>query len=80
MPTTSANVSGMPEAGDARAIVEQLGDSVDLVLDGGPAPGGPASTVIDCTLERPRVIRAGAIDPGLLADALDAAGLPHDLR
>jgi L-threonylcarbamoyladenylate synthase len=80
MPTTSANVSGRPEAGDAQAIVEQLGDSVDLVLDGGPAPGGPASTVIDCTMERPRVIRAGAIDPALLADALDAAGLPHDLR
>jgi L-threonylcarbamoyladenylate synthase len=80
LPTTSANISGQAQAPDAETIVEQLGDSIDLVLDGGPAAGGPASTVIDCTLERPRVIRAGAIDPARLADALDAVGLPHDLR
>lgn len=80
MPTTSANVSGQPEARGAQEIVEQLGDGVDLVLDGGPAAGGPASTVIDCTTERPKVIRAGAVDPARLADVLDAAGLAHDLR
>src|SRR6476661_6559819 len=40
LPTTSANVSGLPEASDAAAILDQLGDSVDLVLDGGPARGG----------------------------------------
>jgi L-threonylcarbamoyladenylate synthase len=79
MPTTSANVSGRPEAGDAQAIVEQLGDSVDLVLDGGPTRGGPASTVVDCTAERPRLIRSGAVDPGRLAEVLEAAGLAHDL-
>jgi L-threonylcarbamoyladenylate synthase len=80
MPTTSANVSGRPEAGDAQAIVDELGDAVDLVLDGGPAGGGPASTVVDCTGERPRIIRSGAIEPAHLAEVLDAAGLPHDLR
>jgi L-threonylcarbamoyladenylate synthase len=79
MPTTSANVSGRPEAGDAQAIVEQLGDSVDLVLDGGPTRGGPASTVVDCTAERPRLIRSGAVDPARLAEVLEAAGLAHDL-
>ena len=49
LPATSANVSGAPEASDAAGIVEQLGDAIDLVLDGGPALGGPASTVVDCT-------------------------------
>lgn len=61
LPTTSANVSGLPEASDAADIVEQLGPSVGLVLDGGPAHGGPASTVVDCTVEPPRVLRVGAI-------------------
>jgi L-threonylcarbamoyladenylate synthase len=61
IPTTSANISGVPEARDAAAIVAQLGDAVALVLDGGPAHGGPASTVVDCTLEPPRILRAGAI-------------------
>ena len=49
LPTTSANVSGLPEASDAAEILAQLGDGVDLILDGGPARGGPPSTVVDCT-------------------------------
>ncbi len=62
LPVTSANVSGLPEATDAAGIVEQLGDAVQLVLDGGPAHGGPASTVVDCTdPRRVRILRAGAV-------------------
>ncbi|HEX2755426.1 MAG TPA: L-threonylcarbamoyladenylate synthase [Candidatus Limnocylindrales bacterium] len=61
IPTTSANVSGVPEARDAAGIVAQLGDAVALVLDGGPAHGGPASTVVDCTVEPPRILRVGAV-------------------
>ncbi len=61
IPTTSANVSGLPEARDAAAILAQLGDAIALVLDGGPAHGGPASTIVDCTVEPPRILRAGAI-------------------
>ena len=61
LPTTSANVSGVPEARDATGIVDQLGDAVALVLDGGPAHGGPPSTVVDCTVEPPRILRIGAV-------------------
>jgi L-threonylcarbamoyladenylate synthase len=62
LPVTSANVSGLPEASDAAGILEQLGDAVELVLDGGPAHGGPASTVVDCTTEGiVRILRAGAV-------------------
>ena len=80
LPTTSANVSGLPEASDATAIVEQLGESVDLVLDGGPAHGGPASTVVDCSGARPVILRVGAIPVAGIAAILDRAGVPHDLR
>jgi L-threonylcarbamoyladenylate synthase len=69
IPTTSANVSGLPEARTADEIVEQLGDSVGLVLDGGPAHGGPASTIVDCTVEPPRILRVGAI----AVEAVEAA-------
>lgn len=61
LPTTSANRSGEPEARDADEIEAQLGASIDLILDGGPSAGGPASTVVDCTSERPVILRAGAI-------------------
>ena len=79
LPTTSANVSGEPEARTAQEIVEQLGDGIDLVLDGGPAHGGPPSTVVDCTGSRPAVLRAGAVSIEVVASVLDAAGVAHDL-
>lgn len=78
LPTTSANVSGLPEARTAEEIVEQLGDAIELVLDGGTAHGGPASTVIDCTAEPPRILRHGAIARGdverVLGRPVDAPG------
>ncbi|MFL5684897.1 MAG: L-threonylcarbamoyladenylate synthase [Chloroflexota bacterium] len=80
LPTTSANVSGLPEASDAAAIVDQLGDSVDLVLDGGPAHGGPASTVVDCSGPLPTILRAGTVSAAEIAAVLDAAGVEHVLR
>lgn len=79
LPTTSANRSGAADARDAQAIAEDLGDAIALVLDGGPIHGGPASTVVDCTTDRPRALRVGALEPERLAAALDDAGLPHDL-
>jgi L-threonylcarbamoyladenylate synthase len=43
---TSANPSGGPPALKADDIQEQLGEAIDIVLDGGIARGGRASTVI----------------------------------
>jgi len=79
LPTTSANVSGLPEAQDAQEILAQLGEGVNLILDGGAARGGPPSTVVDCTGERPLVLRDGAIPVARLVAILDAAGIAHDL-
>ena len=58
---TSANPSGREAPSTAEAVIELLGDSVDLVLDGGPAPGGPPSTVVDATGLAPVLLRAGAV-------------------
>jgi L-threonylcarbamoyladenylate synthase len=80
LPTTSANVSGLPEASDAGEIRDQLGDAIELILDGGPAHGGPASTVVDCTGSSVRVLRVGAVPLDRVVAILEAAGLPHALR
>jgi len=77
IPTTSANVSGIAEARDAAEIVAQLGDAVALVLDGGPAHGGPASTVVDCTVEPPRIVRIGAVP---VAEVERVLGRPVEVR
>jgi L-threonylcarbamoyladenylate synthase len=75
LPTTSANRSGQPEARDAAEIAAQLGDSIDLIVDGGTAHGGPASTVVDCTGETVRILRVGAIPVERVASVLEAVGL-----
>jgi L-threonylcarbamoyladenylate synthase len=77
LPTTSANLSGEPGAHDAAAIAASLGDALALVIDGGPIHGGPASTVVDCTRDRPVILRAGTIPPDAIRATLEAAGLPH---
>ncbi len=79
LPVTSANLSGAPTAATAAEIATGLGDALDLILDGGPARSAVASTVIDCSGDRPRLLREGAIPAAALAAVLDDAELPHDL-
>jgi len=57
---TSANVHGQPSCLTAKDAQAQLGESVDLILDGGPAHGF-ASTVLDMTVLPPRIIREGQV-------------------
>jgi L-threonylcarbamoyladenylate synthase len=76
LPTTSANLSGTPEARSAADVVSALGERIDLVVDGGPSPGGVASTVVDCSTEPVRILRRGSIPADVIATRLRAAGLP----
>ncbi len=80
LPTTSANVSGLPDLRDAREIAERLGDAIALVLDGGPISGGPASTVVDCTLEWPSILREGAIPAAAIVEALEVERIRHAIE
>jgi tRNA A37 threonylcarbamoyladenosine synthetase subunit TsaC/SUA5/YrdC len=75
LPTTSANVSGRPELGDAAAILAALGDGLEMILDAGPARGGVPSTVVDASGLAARILRPGAIDETRLDAVLAAAGL-----
>jgi tRNA threonylcarbamoyl adenosine modification protein (Sua5/YciO/YrdC/YwlC family) len=58
---SSANRSGRPAATNAAEAEYQLGEHVDVVLDGGPRSGSAASTIVDCTAPTPRLLRLGAI-------------------
>ena len=61
--TTSANRHGSPTPSSAAEAAASLTGAVDLVIDGGSLEGTP-STVVDCTGERPVVLRQGSIDLG----------------
>ncbi len=58
---SSANRTGEPAALTAQEAVVQLGSSVHLYLDGGRVPGGIASTIVEATGDRLRLVRAGAV-------------------
>lgn len=64
----SANRSGAISPTRPEHVVESLGDSVDLVIDGGPCEVGLESTVLDLTTPRPTLLRPG----GTTREAIEA--------
>jgi L-threonylcarbamoyladenylate synthase len=58
---TSANLSGGEDPQTAGEVADQLGDSIDLILDGGTTPGQRPSTVVDCTSGEWKILREGPI-------------------
>lgn len=59
--TTSANVSGAAAPGGSQLVDAVLREAAAFVLEGGEQATGRASTVIDCTGERPAMLREGDI-------------------
>ncbi len=70
---TSANRSSEPPLADADAVQRSLGRFLDLILDGGHTPGGPASTIVDAR-ESPHVLRAGVLSTDRIRAALEQQG------
>ena len=57
----SANPFGYLSPTTAEHVREQLGDQVDLILDGGPCPVGVESTIVSFLEEEPRLLRPGGV-------------------
>lgn len=62
----SANRSSHISPTAAQHVRDELGDEVDLILDGGPCAVGIESTVLDLSGERLRILRPGAISRELI--------------
>lgn len=65
---TSANVSGSPPCARVEEVVMSIGKEVDLILDGGPTAGGRGSTVLDLTVDPPRILREGMVGREALSE------------
>lgn len=57
----SANPSGLAAPTTAAQVLAHFRGRIELVLDGGPTVGGEPSTVLDVTVDPPRLVRAGAV-------------------
>jgi L-threonylcarbamoyladenylate synthase len=75
--STSANPSGGPPPASPEALDPDLLARVDLVLDGGPTPGGAPSTVVRLGAGAPVLVREGAIP---WPDVLEALRSPLPSR
>lgn len=69
----SANRFGRVSPTTAEHVRADLGDAVDLVLDGGPCPIGVESTIVDCTGDRLEILRPGGVSVEALAAVLGRA-------
>lgn len=70
---TSANRTGQAPVRTAGDVQAALGAEIDLIVDGGPTPGGLPSTVVDVR-EPVRIVREGAVDRAAISRALRARG------
>jgi len=60
---TSANLSGEKSCSSAGEVAESLGNTVDLIIDGGQTEGLLPSTIVDLTSTPPKIVREGVISP-----------------
>ncbi len=58
---TSANISGEDGCASADQLDRRIKANVDLVLDAGKLGGGKGSTVVDVTVDPPKVLRDGVV-------------------
>jgi L-threonylcarbamoyladenylate synthase len=66
----SANLVGHPPCRTAADVARVFPEGVDLILDGGPTPGGAPSTILDLTTDRPTLLREGILPRSALATYL----------
>lgn len=70
---TSANPSGADPLLDPEAAASFLAGADALLVDAGPLPGGPPSTLIAFDGPHPRILRPGRVSPDQLSACLDAS-------
>jgi L-threonylcarbamoyladenylate synthase len=75
----SANLFMRTSATTAQHVLGDLGERVDLILDGGPTPYGIESTVVAVADHEVRLLRPGAVTPEAIAEALAALDAPVPL-
>lgn len=72
----SANRFGRVSPTTARHVLDDLGSDVDYVLDGGPCAVGLESTIVDCSVSPPQILRHGSITQEQIESAVGTLASP----
>ncbi len=68
--TTSANISGQDNISDAKDVIKQLGNEIDIVIDGGKTKTLVPSTVVAIENDKLKIFREGAISKNRIESCL----------
>lgn len=71
----SANTSGRPSPTLAEHVEEDLGDQIDMIIDGGQVDIGLESTIIDFTVDPPSILRPGYINQTMAESIVGPVGV-----
>jgi len=71
----SANLYGSVSPTTAQHVFGDMGNLIDAVLDGGPCVVGIESTIVDCTVNSPVILRQGAVTLEMVNSALKPIGV-----
>lgn len=71
----SANRFGRVSPTRAEHVRDEFGDAVSVILDGGECQIGLESTIVDCTGEKPRILRPGMLNIGALKKVVPEIGI-----
>jgi L-threonylcarbamoyladenylate synthase len=74
----SANASGNISPTTAAHVFEELGDKVDVILDGGPTTLGIESTVVGFALGKPVLLRPGTVTSEAIEKVVGVLGRPSN--
>lgn len=71
----SANASGRPSPTTAEHVAEDMDGRIEMILDGGRVGIGVESTILDMTVEPPRILRPGYVTREMLEEVLGAVDM-----
>ncbi len=75
----SANRSGRPSPTTAAHVAEDLGENIDMIIDGGMVGIGIESTIVDFTEEVPTILRPGYITQEMIAECIGQVNMDKGL-
>ena len=76
----SGNTSGRPSPTTAQHMVEDMWGKIDGIVDGGPCVVGVESTIIDLTVQPPRLLRPGGLPLEALEEVLGQVAVDDAVR
>lgn len=71
----SANISGRPSSTDWTTVAHDLDGRIGCILRGNPSRIGLESTIVDCSVEPPLLLRSGAVSIESLREVIPDLGL-----